>query len=80
MTMPSLYRSSFGCGAVPDAGWAEALSVAFWVALPGVGSETATVLAGRATTGCAEAAVANNVTDVNATATDALMNEWDIDR
>jgi hypothetical protein len=69
----------FGCAAVPDAGCTEALAVAFCEALPCVGSETAAVLSGRAATGCAETAAVKDVTDVNASATEALMNPRGID-
>jgi len=63
---------------VPDAGWAP-LAGAFCVPSPGVGSETATALSWGVATGCAEAGVVNDVTDVKATATAALMSPQGID-
>jgi hypothetical protein len=48
-------------------------------ALPGLGSETATVLFGRAAGGCPQAEVVKNVADVNANATEALLNARGID-
>jgi hypothetical protein len=48
-------------------------------ALPGLASETATVLFGRAAGGCPEAEVVKNVADVNANATEALLNARGID-
>jgi hypothetical protein len=48
-------------------------------ALPGLGSETATVLFGRAIADCPEAEVVKNGTNVNANATEALMNAQSID-
>jgi hypothetical protein len=45
----------------------------------GLGSETATVLLGRESVDCPEAEVVKNVTDVNANATEALMNARGID-
>src|SRR4051794_26637668 len=79
MTMPSRYRSSFGGAGVPGAGCTGVLAAASGVTPPGVGSVTAIGLSGRAAAGCAEAAVANDVSDVNATATEALMNAQRID-
>jgi hypothetical protein len=47
--------------------------------LAGLGSETATVLFGRSAGDCPEAEVVKNVTDVNANATEILMNARGID-
>ena len=49
------------------------------VGLVFTGSETATVLFGWAAGDCPEAEVVKNVTDVNANATEALMNARGID-
>jgi hypothetical protein len=65
----------FVCGAAPDDGCAEGL----FSALPGLGSETATVLFGWAAGDCPEAEVVKIVTDVNANATEVLMHAPRID-
>ena len=45
----------------------------------GSGSDAATVLSGGAAGDCPEAEVVRNITDVNANATEALMNARGID-
>jgi hypothetical protein len=54
-------------------------AAALFSALPGLGVETATVLFGGDAADCPEAEVAKNVTDVNASAAEALMNARGID-
>jgi hypothetical protein len=55
------------------------LAATFFSALPGLGSETATVLLGGAAGDCPEAEVGKNATDVNAKAIEAVENAWGID-
>jgi hypothetical protein len=78
----------FVCGAAEDGGCTEVLAEAgglgssaatLFSVLPGLGSETATVLFGRAAGDCPEAEVVKNVADVNANATEALVNARGID-
>src|SRR3954467_2557252 len=78
MTMPSRYRSSRRGAAAADPGCTDVLAGAS-CGTAGVGSETATVPSGRVEAGCAETAAANDVSDVNATATAALRNARGID-
>jgi hypothetical protein len=63
------------CGVAAGVDWAE---VAAESVPAGLGSETATVLGGGSED-CPEAEVVKNGTDVNANATETLINARDID-
>ena len=84
MMIPSLYRSSFVCGAAAGAVCTEALAVCAEAlaesVAAGVGAETATVLFGGARTDCPKAAVVRNEADVDANTTTAVMNARSFDK
>ena len=68
-----------GCGGGGAACGAEVVAESVVTGRVFKSSETATVLVGWAAGDCPEAEVGKNVTDVNANATEALMNARGID-